>query len=237
MRVLIADDHPLVIDALAEYLKRIDPDVAVVRALSFEEAIERLRDAGPIDLVLLDLCLPGVRRLDGLAKIRKLFPGIPVVMISGVADSAQVLEALDRGAAGFIPKDLSSVALIKALELVLAGERYVPSMLLSEAGLREAPAGYAAAWSSAESGVLAALTPRQHQVLSLLLHGRSNKEIARELGVKEITAAFHLKGVFKKLGVSNRTQAVATALRLGLTIEEGPDPAPYAPSRSARRRS
>lgn len=215
MRVLIADDHPLVTDALTGYLKQINPDAEVVAAQTLDQALERLAEEASIDLVVLDLYMPGMQGLEGLTTVRSRYPDIPVVMISGIADRRQIMEALERGAVGFIPKELASAALIKALELVLAGEIYVPSTLIPGRGLREDSAGYGRAAAVEEGSPFSELTARERQVLALLLKGYSNKQIAQELGTKEITAAFHLRGVFRKLGVSNRTQAAAVAFRSG----------------------
>jgi DNA-binding NarL/FixJ family response regulator len=215
MRVLVADDHELVADAIKKYLKRIDPDVEVVAVTTFEQAMDRLRAPGGFNLIILDLILPDMPRVEGLTLMRNENPDVPIIMISGIAGRGEIVEALDRGAAGFIPKDLSSTAMVKALELVLAGERYVPSRILSDSGSMAEETGYLRKMPHDADGQLNKLTVREREVLSLLIKGCSNKEIARQLGVKEITAAFHLRGVFKKLGVSNRTQAAAVALRLG----------------------
>ncbi len=156
--------------------------------------------------------MPG---LEGLTLLRRQCPDVPIVMISGIADSREMMDALDRGAAGFIPKDLPSTTIVKALELVLAGERYVPSRIVSDLSLMARDPGHRRKMAHAAGSQLNELTVREHEVLSLLLEGKSNKEIARQIGIKEVTAAFHLGGVFKKLGASNRTQAVTTAIRLG----------------------
>lgn len=215
MHVLIADDHPLVADALNEYLKSIDPDLEVTRSESLQGASENAEKSGGFDLIILDLNMPGMNGLEGLTLIRNRFPDIPVVIISGAARRRDILDAFDRGAAGFIPKDLSGRTIIKALELVLAGEKYVPSSLVAKGGFGMGAAGYGEQGMWEPDSPLNKLTARERQALALLLEGCSNKEIADRLGLKVITAAFHLQGVFKKLGVSNRTQAATTAIRLG----------------------
>ncbi len=215
MRVLVADDHELVADALKKYLKRIDPDVEVCRATKFEEAVDRVQGSDGFDLIILDLYFPDMPGFEGLARLRRQCPDVPIVMISGIADHHEMMDALDRGAAGFIPKDLPSRTIVKALELVLAGERYVPSRLVSDPSVTARDRGHRRKMAHAAGSQLNELTVREHEVLSLLFEGKSNKQIARQIGVKEVTAAFHLRGVFKKLGASNRTQAVTTAIRLG----------------------
>lgn len=215
MRVLVADDHELVTDALRKYLKRIDPDVEVFGATSFDEAVDKAQRLEDLSLIILDLYFPNMPGLEGIAILRRHCPDVPIVMISGIADRREMIDALDRGAAGFIPKDLPSTTIVKALELVLAGERFIPSRIVSDLSLMARDPGHRRKMAHAAGSQLNELTVRQHEVLSLLFEGKSNKEIARQIGIKEVTAAFHLRGVFKKLGASNRTQAVTTAIRLG----------------------
>ncbi len=215
MRVLVVDDHQLVIDALEKYLIGIDPDVEVIPALKFEETIDNVRESPDFDLIILDLYLPDMTGLEGLTLLHSQCPDIPIVMISGVANRREIMDALERGAAGFIPKGLSSAMIVKALEIVLSGERYIPSILIGGRSLIEKELGYSGKVTRDTGSPFGKLTRREREVLALLLNGYSNKEIARNIGVKEITAAFHLRGVFKKLGVSNRTKAAAKALREG----------------------
>ena len=215
MRVLVADDHQLVIDALEKYLIGIDPDVEVIPASKFEETLDNVRESPEFDLIILDLYLPDMTGLEGLTLLHSQCPEIPIVMISGVANRREIMDALERGAAGFIPKDLSSAMIVKALEIVLSGERYIPSILVGGRSLFEKEPGYSGKVTRDTGTPFGKLTRREREVLALLIEGYSNKEIARDIGVKEITAAFHLRGVFKKLGVSNRTQAAAKALREG----------------------
>jgi len=215
MRVLIADDHRLVADALAAYLKEIDPGIEVTKVTTLEQSVESVGRMGRFDLVLLDLGMPGMNGLEGLTTLRERFPEVSVAMISGIATSRQILEAFARGAMGFLPKDLSPETIIRALELMLSGEKYVPSKIVSERAAHDIITGKAGTKSWAPGNPLNRLTAREHEVLAFLIKGHSNRQIAGEIGTKEITAAFHLRGVFKKLGVSNRTQAAATALMLG----------------------
>ena len=215
MRVLIADDHRLVTDALAEYLKEIDPDVEVTKVETLDQAMESISPSGGFDLVLLDLGMPGMNGLEGLTNLRDRFPEVPVAMISGIANSRQILDAFSRGAVGFLLKNLSPGTIIRALELILSGEKYIPYKIVSERAVHEANTDGREKKSWEPGNPLNRLTAREREVLSFLVKGYSNQEIAREIGTKEITAAFHLRGVFKKLGASNRTQAAATALMLG----------------------
>ena len=215
MHIVLADDHKLVAEALQEYLKKLQPEIEVSQTGNFDDALARVTEARSVDLVILDMHMPGMNGLEGLKVMRSRFPDLPVVMMSGVAEYEQIREAFDQGAAGFIPKDLSGKAMLKALEMVLSGEVYVPSKLLHEPPAEKPGAGDG---EFAPGNPLSSLTPRESQVLSLLIQGNSNKEIARQLKVKEITAAFHLKGVFRKLEVSNRTEAVIAAVRNGWSL-------------------
>ncbi len=215
MRVLVADDHRLVTDAFEKYLFRIDPNVEVVHALNFEKTLDNVRESPGFDLIILDLYLPDMTGVEGLVLLHSQCPETPIVMISGIANRREIMDALERGAAGFILKDLSSTMIVKALELVLSGERYIPSILVEGRSLIEKEPGYSGKITRDNVSLFGKLTRREREVLALLLNGYSNKEISRNIDVKEITVAFHLRGVFRKLGVSNRTQAAAKALREG----------------------
>lgn len=215
MHVLIADDHHMVSDALTGYLMQIVPDVQVTHRENLDGALEAAGSGEDFDLVLLDLKMPGMNKLDGLSEMRDRFPDLRIVMMSGIANSGEMLEALEQGASGFIPKDLSAQAIIKALELVLAGEQYIPSRIISDKTHGMGNPGHRSEHYWDPDSPLSALTPRQLEVLSLLFKGYSNREIAAAIDTKEITAAFHLRGVFKKLGVTSRTQALTKALELG----------------------
>ncbi|MGF1610315.1 MAG: response regulator [Kiloniellales bacterium] len=226
MHLVVADDHRLVLDALKLYLTKLRSDIMVSEATSLDEALRKLEAADDVDLVLLDLQMPGMNGLEGLATMKRRFPTLPVVMLSGVADAAQVRAALDQGAAGFIPKGLSGRTMLKALELVLSGEVFVPSMAPDEADREQSGQGSAGQGGRASpppggfppDNPLSQLTPRESEVLGLLVKGFPNKEIARALGLKDSTAAFYLKNVFKKIEVSSRTEAVIKALKLGWTL-------------------
>ena len=219
MHLIVADDHRLVLDALKLYLTRLRSDIVVSEATNFADALSMAEAADDLDLVLLDLQMPGMNGLQGLATMKRRFPSLPVVMLSGVADATQVRDALRQGAAGFIPKGLSGKTMLKALELVLSGEIFVPSMAPegdttagTTAPVAPPPGGFAS------DNPLSQLTARESDVLGLLVKGYPNKEIARALGLKDSTAAFYLKNVFKKIEATSRTEAVIKALKLGWTL-------------------
>ena len=205
MRVLIADDHPLVRDALARTVRELDAHADVQQAGDFE-ALLRLALAAPADLALLDLNMPGMNGSAGLRRLRDRLPTLPVVVASGQDDAATIRAVLAAGAAGFIPKSERTEVLLNALRLVLAGGVYVPPRGLEDAAVVE-PAALAAA---------AVLTPRQRDVLRALSRGQPNKLIARELGLTEGTVKIHIAAILRALQARNRTEAVVRAREIGL---------------------
>lgn len=208
MRLILADDHLLFLDALESYLTIIQPEIEVAKATCFEEVLRAAGESAP-HLFLLDVNMPGMNGFDGLDHLRSAFPGVPAVLMSGHADGGQVRRGLSAGAAGFIPKDLDGPAMMKALELVLCGGIFVPAIAL-QAGTTESDFDI--------DNPLRQLTSRQLDVLKLLTRGLSNREIARELSVKEVTVAVHLSGIFRKLNVSRRTEAVTASFKLGMQV-------------------
>ena len=214
MHLVLADDHKLVLDALQALLKKLRPEIEITKATDFDQVLERVSNARVLDLVVLDVNMPGMNGLEGLKTMKRRYPDLPVILLSGEGDPRLVRDALSNGAAGFIPKDLAGEAMLRALELVLSGETYVPTIALTQPS-RQAP--YKPEPWRDPASPLHRLTRRESEVLSLLIHGRSNKDIAKQLGLKDVTVAFHLKGIFHKLGASNRTEAVSTALSLGLS--------------------
>ncbi len=212
MKILLADDHDLVRETLRFFLEKIEPEVHVTEARTFAEALEAAEQVAPLDLILLDLKMPGMNRFAGLKLMRQRFPGVPAIIISGFVGREDVMEAIQNGAAGVIPKTLGSKAMLGALRLVLAGETYVPSIVAREDG---------AAAESAETsneGPIQGLTERERDVLKLLVAGLTNKEIGKRLGIQEVTVKLHLRGIFRKFNVTNRTQALRIAIQNGWRV-------------------
>jgi two-component system, NarL family, nitrate/nitrite response regulator NarL len=158
------------------------------------------------DLIILDLAMPGMNGTAGLEQMRARHPNIPVVVLSGRTGREDIMGALNRGANGYLPKTLSGKAMLAALRLVLSGETYVPSIFMEERSRSGGRVG-----SGAAPG-LDALTERERDVLDFLCQGKSNKEIARDLAIREVTVKVHVGNIMRKLGASNRTQAVRLAL-------------------------
>jgi DNA-binding NarL/FixJ family response regulator len=212
MRILLADDHNLVREALVHYLTRAARDIVCSEAADLAQVKERLAATRDFDIVILDFRMPGMNGLAGLETVRELLPGVPVVIMSGQIDRTQALEALERGAAGVIRKDLRGTALLGALRLITAGETYLPSSLATA--------------SSSVSGnfareqelrrALGNLTAREFDCIRHLGRGLSNRQIAEALSVSEVTVKGHLNRAFKKMGARNRSDAVRIAIGQGL---------------------
>ncbi len=174
-------------------------------AASLDEALSRLGDTDDIALAIFDLSMPGMQSAASLAAVRECYPDLPIAVVSGSDSRTDVLAALAAGVNGFVPKGLRDDDLVAALKTILGGAIYVPATLAQSA----------AATEPATTGIdLARLTPRQREVLDLLVEGRSNKEIARALDLGHGTVKIHLAAVFRHLGVSNRAAAAAIAAPL-----------------------
>ncbi len=200
MKILVCDDHALFREGLELVLAQLDPEAELLGVGNAEDALACLRErAGDLDLVLLDIALPGMDGFQALEAIRGEFPAVPTVLVSASERASDARKALDGGAAGFIPKSTRGKVLVGALQLVLAGGVYVPPELM-ETG----------------SSTTLALTPRQEEVLRLLARGLTNKDIARVLGISEGTVKTHVLRVYEALEVTNRTEAAMRMHELGL---------------------
>ncbi|MBB2486484.1 response regulator transcription factor [Mitsuaria sp. WAJ17] len=223
MKVLLIDDHPLILSALQTVISGLDDGVDMVGVETAAAARQRLKDEEDFDLVLLDLQLGDASGFDVLEEFRSVYPALPVVVISASDRASDVIRSIDMGAMGFVPKRSSTEVLAQALRLVMSGGIYVPPMSLgTEAPAPAAPEVNSQAARLQQISQLAtaseyqmqtglenlSLTPRQTDVLALLLQGKPNKIIARELGVSVETVKDHVAAVLKALGVNSRTQAV-----------------------------
>lgn len=203
MKILIADDHDLVREALGSLIEK-EPDLEVDHAEDFGGARDRLAAAGPFDLVLLDWTMPGMRGLDGLADAIRLNDGKPVALMSGTASRNVAEEALAAGAAGFLPKTMAARSLVSAIRFMAMGEQFAPVQFMTEKEPEET------------NPLAAKLTERERQVIDGICQGLSNKEIARDLDLQEVTVKLHVKTACRKLGARNRTQAAMIAKDEGL---------------------
>lgn len=219
MKVLLVDDHTLFREGLRLLLERFEESFEMLDAGDCATAFDLIGQHPDLGLVLLDLGLPDMAGLDALSLMRERYPGVPVVVLSAVEDRPSVLEAINRGAMGFIPKSSDGALLINALRLVLANGVYVPPSVLTHplnAG-DTAPADSVQRKSASlrEMG----LTARQIEVLGLMVQGLPNKLIAGSLNLSEPTIKTHVAACLRALNVSNRTQAVLAVGRLGHTFK------------------
>jgi DNA-binding NarL/FixJ family response regulator len=201
-RVLIADDHPLFRAALVQTLSDCIDDVDVLQARDMPEVFDHLNATDGIDLVLLDLHMPGNQGLNGLAHIRCHHPAVAVVVVSANEDPMVIRRALDHGAAGFIPKSADLGELSQALEAVFDCRQWIPKRLMR--AVSEASDDTA---DDAMAQRIASLTPQQFRVLEMVSQGQLNKQIADALGIQIRTVKAHMSEIFHKLNVRNRTQA------------------------------
>jgi DNA-binding NarL/FixJ family response regulator len=208
--LIIVDDHPLFRDALKTALRGLVPEVTVAEAGSLDQLIGELAKQADCDLILLDLKMPGIQGLAGLAYLRAQYPDIPVAVVSGLEDAGIIRRALAMGALGFVPKSTPADVIREAVTLILQGQVWAPPL----------PAERSAQEQSFDNLMqrIATLTPQQVRVLMMLRAGLLNKQIAFELSVSEATVKAHVSAILTKLNVDSRTQAViATSMIDGET--------------------
>jgi len=229
MKVLLIDDHPLILSALQTVIKGLGDDVTVVGANSARAARDTLKKNSDFDLVLLDLQLGDADGFDVLTEFRAAYPALPVVVLSASDRASDVIRSIDLGAMGFVPKRATNETLFEALHMVMSGGIYVPPMTMGSERPAEKPEGDTVpsvlhvvrenaldSGFQTQSGLEAiGLTPRQTDVLALLLQGKPNKLIARELGLSVETVKDHVAAVLRALNVSSRTQAVLAVSQMG----------------------
>lgn len=208
MKILIADEHPLYRDRLALDLEQQFPDTIIIQASNFSQAVKIIYEESGIDFILLDLDMVDVNWADGIKLLEQKAPDIKIIGLSVCEDIRKIRKVLNKNIKGFIPKRSESKTIKQAIKNILNGSSYIPSALskTDNEGL-ETP-HYKISIKS--------LTHRQSQVLDLIAEGKSNKQIAYEIGVSEATVKLHINALLRSLNVTNRTQAVITAQKMGL---------------------
>lgn len=216
MKVLIVDDHALFGDGLAVLLEKLDPEIEIHSVRDCQSALAFLAQQ-LADLVLLDLGLPDMPGVDVLTLLRQQYPDVPVVILSGTQDRGIVLQAIKSGAMGFVPKTHSADLLLGALRFILLHKGiYLPPELIFEREHEPTSLARAKITRPADLG----LTARQADVLYLVLQGKSNKAIARNLGIEENTVRAHLSPVLRSLNVTTRAEAIVAAHKIQLVFSE-----------------
>ena len=208
MQLLIVDDHPLFRDALAATIRLAHPDAILHEADGIEAACAALAANRGIDLTLLDLSMRGVAGFDGLITIRARFPRVPILIVSGHEDPRIARDALQHGAAGFVPKAMDKATLTRAIAEVLSGALFLPP------GLAEAAPPSERSRKAPLPERLARLTPQQLRVLMMIRQGKLNKQIAHDLQVGDSTVKAHVSEILRKLEVISRTQIVIDTAQL-----------------------
>jgi DNA-binding NarL/FixJ family response regulator len=211
MKLLVIDDHPIVLEGLAALLQQIGADATVLTAHDAKRGLALLEEHPDLDIVLLDLVLPGLSGHLALTEFGRRRPALPIIVLSSSEDPSDVRKALAIGALGYVPKSASQRTLLSAIRLVLEGELYVPPLMVDKP---ESDDDDPVARSHA--GAAVRLTERQIEVLSMLSEGQPNKKIATRLNLSEKTVKAHISAIFKALNVVNRTQAAAVGRQAGL---------------------
>ena len=211
MKLLIVDDHAVLREGLAALLQQIGPDTTVVQARDAREAITLLGDHPDLDVVVLDLMMPGMQGLDALSEFARTRPDLPVIVLSSSEDPSDVRKALAAGALGYVPKSAGQRVLLSAIQLVLNGDLYIPPLVLEGNRGSAESFGYRAGNRPEQ-----VLTARQVEILKFLSEGAPNKSIAKVLGLSEKTVKAHVTAIFKTLNVENRTQAAVAGRKAGL---------------------
>lgn len=207
MKILLADDHPLFREGVKPVLLKLDRKVTLIEAFDYPSAFAAMHKAREVDLALLDLYMPGMSGIDGVARFRAAFPHIPVVVLSAAEEIGDIQKLLDAGALGYITKSSPSDVILAALNHVLEGGVYVPPGMAEPIPFVEPPPATQRHY---------ALSNRQIEVLRELAKGQSNRQIGDMLQVTEGTIKLHVAAIFKLLRVNNRTEAVLVAQKMGL---------------------
>jgi two-component system, NarL family, nitrate/nitrite response regulator NarL len=211
MKLLVVDDHPVLRGGLCALLLQLEKDVVVVQASDAEEGLALVGHHDDLDIVILDIAMPGMNGFQAIKEFGRVRPELPVIVLSSSESPEDVRQALAQGALGYVPKSTNQHTLIAAIRIVMNGDLYVPPLILDDA-----VTGRLTHFRSRESIAKPGLTDRQLAVLRLVSGGRTNKAIAFDLGLSEKTVKGHVTAIFRILNVINRTQAAAAGRENGL---------------------
>jgi DNA-binding NarL/FixJ family response regulator len=203
LKILVVDDHILVREGVCYILETLENSTSIVEADNYQQAVKQLKDHADIDLILLDLNMPGENGFTLLKFCRTFYPSIATVVLSASKQRTDLQQAFKAGAMGFIPKDSTSQEMLRALQLIITGEIYIPTSISSDK-------------TEVQLNIDNTFTPRQKQVMIMVVQGLSNKRIALELNIAEATIKMHVSSIFKVLDVQNRTEAALAAHKLGV---------------------
>ena len=211
MKILVVDDHPIYRKGLVALLDQMEPDIALLQANDAAQALIVIAEHDDLDVVILDLLIPGMDGLIAIAEFGRIRPELPVIILSSSENPADVRSALANGALGYVPKSAAEHTLLSAIRVVLNGDVYVPPFVMIEnASTRPGTL------RTADRSDRPVLTDRQIEVLQRISEGQLNKVIAAELGLSEKTVKSHITAIFKALNVMNRSQAAAAGREAGL---------------------
>lgn len=202
MKILIVDDHALFREGLCYVLADLAEEIKTIQASNYHEAVQLLELEPDIDLILLDLSMPGENGFTLLDFCRTQYPTISVVVLSATKQQSDLVHAIKAGAMGFIPKDSTSKIMLDALRSIMQGDIYFPASIGHQL-------------NTENQGISDSITPRQKEVIIKMMAGLSNKKIALEMNISEATIKMHVTAIFKHLGVNNRTEATIAAQKLG----------------------
>lgn len=207
MKILIADDHALFRDGLGLYLEKLEPEAVILQASSYSQMFKLLHSDHKINFVFFDFEMSDTPWQEAFDELKKTAPNVSFAIVSSSEDTRTIKSVLSSGAKGYLPKRLDTKVLNNALRLILDGGTYVPPNLIEN---------HSAEIANNKNSGIKNLTYRQSQVLDLIAQGKSNKQIAFDMGVSESTVKLHINALLRSLHVSNRTQAVITAQKLGI---------------------
>lgn len=215
LSILIADDHAMVRDGLRPFLMNVGDDIEVLEAATLDEAIVQSKKFPNLSLAILDLNMPGMNGFDGLNRFKEQCPDVAVVILSANFSKSEILSAMDSGAMGYLPKTMTGSSITNAIKLILSGERYLPSVLINADSAQDDIKAPALGSEDILATILRKLTEREKEILTLLVDGKSNKQIANTLSIGEITVKIHVRHIYRKMGVKTRAQAVRVVFEPG----------------------